>query len=114
MVDAVLPQLAKSQPFIERQRRIEHLHVNADPLSAARAFGEDVLEDAAADTGFAVLPQQRDVDDADLPLPPGDIQASDRLAIPEADKEIATPGGLLVHPRFRVELGAQNPALLAL
>jgi hypothetical protein len=43
--------------------------VNADPLPVPRAFGEDVLQDGAADTGVAVLRQQRDVDDRDLPLP---------------------------------------------
>ena len=54
-----------------------------------RAFGQDVLEDGAADTGVAVLRQQRDVDDADLPLPAGEIEASDGLAVPEDDQKIA-------------------------
>src|SRR5712671_1335892 len=71
VVDAVLPHLAKSQTFIERQRRIEHLDMNADPLPATRAFGQDVLEDGAADTGAPVFRQQRDVDDSDLALPAG-------------------------------------------
>ena len=89
MVNAPLPLLAKSQPFTERQRRIEHLHVNAEPLAATRAFRQDVLEDGAADTGVAVLRQQRDVDDPDLPRLAGDIEASDGLAVPEDDQKIA-------------------------
>jgi hypothetical protein len=55
----VLPQLAKSQPFIERERGIEHLHVNAAFLPAASGCREDILQDCAADTGVAVLRQQR-------------------------------------------------------
>src|SRR5712671_5000066 len=96
MVDADVPLLAKSQPFIERQRRIEHLHVNTDPLAAARAFGKNVLKDGAADTRVAVLRQQRDVNNPDLPLPAGDIEASNGLAVLQDEQKIAAPVGLLV------------------
>src|SRR5258708_19376448 len=81
-------------------------------------FGEEVLEDGAADTGAAVLRQQRDVDDADLPLPAGEIEASDGPAVPEDDQKIAAPVGPLVNLVLRVELGAAclpaRPASLSL
>ena len=58
----ITPRLpAKSQPFIEPERRIEHLHVNGDPLGGARALGQYVFEHGAADAAVAVFRQQRDV-----------------------------------------------------
>src|SRR5712692_301244 len=73
-----------------------------------------VLEDGAADTGVAVLRQQRDVDDPDLPLPAGEIEASDGLAVPEDDQKIAAPVVLLVSLVLRVELGARKRVVLGL
>jgi hypothetical protein len=73
----VLPQLAKSQPFIERLRRIEHLHVNTDPLAAKPAFGQDVLQDCPPIPAW-----QRDIDDPDI------------NAAPRALAEVAKRAGL--------------------
>ena len=62
--------------------------MDADGLLSDGGFGQDVAQDRRANTSVALGRQQRDVHNADLVLPAGDIEAPHRHSVTQNDEKV--------------------------
>jgi len=104
----------KAQPFIEPQGRVELLHMDAHGLVGGGGFGQEVAQDGGADPGVAVGRQQGDIDNADLILPAGDIEAPDGHRVAQNDEKVRLGVAFLVKLVLRCELLVQKGGFVCL
>src|SRR5690349_959943 len=102
-IHALVLDLAEAEAVIERERRVHAFDMDRYGLSGGGRLRDHVEQQCGAETSPARRRQERDVDDAKLTRPSGDVKAADGLVLMFDDE----PFGAVVKMAIMGALGGE-------
>ena len=112
VVNAGVANSRKAKPFVEPQRRIKMLNVNADRSASLYALMQNALENRTAQTSATMFREQCDIYDSDFVRGAIHIKPTRGSALPQDDLKARVGEVGEIMPVLRFELHPEERRLL--